>query len=151
MNVKKREEAVQRCEAYRKMGYACSESVFRALADVFAIPVSRELCRSISIFAGGAAYDGRCGVLEAGLALTAVLEAQGRITPLPPGQRQRQMHQLFAQEHDGFLCSQIFYPRYEEYKKCHESEEDFQCVFMTGISLLADYMDGCLCQGGPEQ
>ena len=142
MEVEKREEAARRCEEYRSMGYACSESVFRALAQVFDIPVSRELCRSISIFAGGAAYDGRCGVLEAGLALVAVLEKQGKVKTLPLGQHQRRLHQLFAQEHDGFLCSQIFYPRYEEYKKTHESEEDFHCAFMTGVSLLADYIDG---------
>ena len=81
MEVEKREEAARRCEEYRSMGYACSESVFRALAQVFDIPVSRELCRSISIFAGGAAYDGRCGVLEAGLALVAGLGKQGNRCP----------------------------------------------------------------------
>lgn len=43
MEVEKREEAARRCEEYRSMGYACSESVFRALAQVFDIPVSRDL------------------------------------------------------------------------------------------------------------
>ncbi len=73
-------QAVEKCEKYRKSGYACSESVFRALADIYHLKLSLDAYRIISVFAGGGVDDGRCGVLEAGLFVIAILYKEEKLS-----------------------------------------------------------------------
>ena len=73
LDVYKRQKSVYLCEQYRRQGFACSESVCRALADIYEICLSEEIHKVISVFAGGAIDDGRCGIIEAGLLITSLL------------------------------------------------------------------------------
>lgn len=77
-------QAVEKCEKYRKSGYACSESVFRALADIYHLKLSLDAYRIISVFAGGGVDDGRCGVLEAGLFVIAILYKEEKLIDMYP-------------------------------------------------------------------
>ena len=70
-------KSVYLCEQYRRQGFACSEYVCRALADIYEICLSEEIHKVISVFAGGAIDDGRCGIIEAGLLITSLLYDSG--------------------------------------------------------------------------
>lgn len=135
------QKAVLLCEEYRRSGYACSESVARALADVFCLSFSAETYKVISVFAGGAAEDGRCGVLEAGLLVMANLYTLGKIRP---GQSLEELsielHGKFQERYGSYLCSGIFYPLYETHQKSGEKEEDFSCAFHEGISIITRFL-----------
>lgn len=62
--------AAARCEAYRKLGYHCSESVIRACSDALGLDLSPDVLRCACGFrGGGGGAGGRCGVIEAGIML----------------------------------------------------------------------------------
>lgn len=132
-------KAVDLCEKYRRQGFACSESVIRALSDTFCIAYSEDFIKEISVFAGGATEDGRCGVLEAGLAALANMYVQGRIErKLALEELSVLMHEKFEHKYNGYLCSDIFYPLYREHQKKKLAEEEFSCAFYDGISIIAE-------------
>lgn len=70
--------SVYLCEQYRRHGYACSESVCRALADIYNLQLCEDAKRVISVFAGEAVDDGRCGIIEAGLLSSPLLYDKGK-------------------------------------------------------------------------
>jgi hypothetical protein len=134
-----REEAVSGAarliEHYRGQGYACSESSIRALADLFDCPLPDDAVRAAAGFAGGAAVDGRCGISEAALIFTACLFGGGGGSKLPGSARrvQRDMEDSLG----SAMCSDLFYPLYEEHRASGEPEEAFRCVFEPGIRCAA--------------
>ncbi len=131
-------KAVEECEAFRLQGYSCAESVLRALLNAFSLKVSDQFYKGVFAFAGGAVNDGRCGALEAGLAVLSLLYSKGRMeSSYSLKEYSCMMHDIFKRINGSYLCSEIFYPRYDEYMKDHDSEDGFQCAFVTGLE--ADY------------
>lgn len=145
----KQRNAVKTCEMYRRQGYACSESVVRALADEWNLELPEDFLREMSIFAGGAAEDGRCGVLEAGLAIMANLYVSGFFGEEASIQElSGLLHREFERTYQGYLCSEIFYPLYEQHQKSNLTEEDFFCAFHGGILIIMDFFMRKRKQGG---
>jgi C_GCAxxG_C_C family probable redox protein len=130
------EEAVLLIEHYRAQGYACSESSIRALADLFDCLLPDNMLKAAAIFAGGAAVDGRCGIAESALLFTAYLfGGKGGAPKLPAYARlvQRDMADTLG----SVMCSDLFYPLYDEHRDKDEAEEAFSCVFYSGIACVA--------------
>lgn len=139
--MRKQSNAVKTCEMYRKQGFACSESVVRALADEWNLTLSENFLKEMSVFAGGAVEDGRCGVLEAGLAIMANLYASvffGNEVSLQ--ELSKLLHREFEKKYQGYLCSDIFYPLYEQHQKSNLKEEDFFCAFHDGIDIIMNFL-----------
>lgn len=139
--MRKQSNAVKTCEMYRKQGFACSESVVRALADEWNLTLSENFLKEMSVFAGGAVEDGRCGVLEAGLAIMANLYASvffGNEVSLQ--KLSKLLHREFEKKYQGYLCSDIFYPLYEQHQKSNLKEEDFFCAFHDGIDIIMNFL-----------
>lgn len=139
--LKKQVDAVKVCEMYRRQGFACSESVIRALADEWNLTLPEDFLKEMSIFAGGAAEDGRCGVLEAGLAVIANLYSFGLFgNEVSFQELSKLLHHEFEKKYQGYLCSDIFYPLYEQLQKNNLNEEDFVCAFHDGITIIMNFL-----------
>lgn len=138
-------QAVEKCEKYRKSGYACSESVFRALADIYHLKLSLDAYRIISVFAGGGVDDGRCGVLEAGLFVIAILYKEEKLSQgISLEQLSLQLHQRFIDFYGGYNCRDIFYPLYEEHKCLINEDGEFSCAFLDGITIISTFIESKL-------
>jgi C_GCAxxG_C_C family probable redox protein len=129
-------DAVRVVEQYRAQGYTCAESSIRTLADVFACPLPEDIVQAASVFSGGAAVDGRCGVCESALIFVAYLfggkKSAGRL-----GDCARRVGRDMTDALGSVMCSDLFYPLYEEHRATGEPEEDFHCVFDSGIACVA--------------
>lgn len=135
-------EAVDICEEYRRQGYACSESVCRALNDIYHMELSEDTYKVMSVFAGGAIDDGRCGVLEAGmLALTILKERDEFDTEASLEQLSINLHQTFIEYYGGYQCRDIFYPLYKKHIESKKQESDFFCAFHEGIALVTKVIE----------
>ncbi|MDR2132087.1 MAG: C-GCAxxG-C-C family protein [Clostridiales Family XIII bacterium] len=128
--------AARRIEHYRAQGYACSEASIRALADLFDCPLPQDVIKAAGVFAGGAAVDGRCGIGESALIFVAYLfggKAGAHRLPERARRVQREMENALG----SIMCSDLFYPLYEEHRSKGEPEEAFHCVFDSGIVCVA--------------
>ena len=135
-------KSVYLCEQYRRQGFACSESVCRALADIYEICLSEEIHKVISVFAGGAIDDGRCGIIEAGLLITSLLYDSGRISEdISLEKISVEMHRRFEEKYGGYGCKNIFYPLYEQHQKSGLPESEFHCVFHEGIVIIIELLN----------
>lgn len=134
-------QAVSICELYRKQGYACSESVCRTLADIYDLQLSEETHKVISVFAGGAIDDGRCGIIEAGLLICSLLYHDNRILEgVSLKDISITMHQAFEKKYGGYECKDIFYPLYERHQNSKLDESEFHCAFHEGIIIIVDML-----------
>ncbi len=137
----KQSNAVKTCEMYRRQGFACSESVVRALADEWNLALPEEFVKEMSVFAGGAVEDGRCGVLEAGLAIMAELYVSGLFgKDVSLLELSKLLHREFERKYQGYLCSDIFYPLYGQHQKSNLKEEEFFCAFHDGILIIMNFL-----------
>lgn len=125
---------IELCENYRKQGYACSESVSRAFLDYYHFIVPDEIHKVMSVFAGGAVDDGRCGVLEAGMLILSLLYEKGEFDDhYTAKELAKSLHEEFLNRFDSWNCRDLFYSRYEEHRRKGAPEEDFKCIFHEGI------------------
>lgn len=137
-----REKSVYLCEQCRRQGFACSESVCRALANIYDLQLSEEVYKVISVFAGGAIDDGRCGIIEAGLLIGSLLHDSGRISEnISLENMSIAMHRVFEEKYDGYECKDIFYSLYEQHRKSGLSESEFHCAFHEGIVMIVDLLN----------
>ncbi|MDO4473962.1 MAG: C-GCAxxG-C-C family (seleno)protein [Eubacteriales bacterium] len=135
-------QAVEVCEQYRRKGFACSESVFRALTDIYNLKVPMDTYQVISVFAGGGIDDGRCGVVEAGLFVISILFKKGKLSrAYSLEELSVQLHQEFVDYYGGYNCRDIFYPLYEEHKRSLKGEADFFCAFHDGITIITSFIE----------
>lgn len=135
-------KAIQKCESYRKAGYACSESVARTLEDLYQLNYPVEVHKAMSVFAGGAIDDGRCGVLEAGLLTIAVLYDQKMFEEtISLEEISLEMHNAFEKIYGGYQCRDIFYPLYDAHKRSGEKEEGFHCAFHDGLVIAVKIIE----------
>lgn len=135
-------ESVDVCEKYRKQGFACSESVCRALNDLYQLNLSEDAYRVMSVFAGGGIADGRCGVVEAGMLALTILYKRGTFdkTVSLDGLSVK-LHQQFLEYYGGYHCKDIFYPLYKKHKESGKDEADFFCAFHDGIMLVTKFIE----------
>jgi C_GCAxxG_C_C family probable redox protein len=130
------ENSVRIIEHYRSLGYACAESSIRTLADLFDCPLPRDIIKAASIFSGGAAVDGRCGVAEAALIFVAYLFGGNESTSVRRDCA-RLVQNNMIDDLGSVMCSDLFYPLYEKHKSQDEPEEAFHCVFDSGIACVS--------------
>jgi len=125
--------ALDKVEYYRSQGFACSEVSIRVLSDVFDCRLSDDFLRAVSVFSGGAAVDGRCGIAEASLAFISYLFGNSKANQAKLKRYARLVQKNMETDLTSIMCSDLFYPLYEEHKKKQEAEEVFHCVFWDGI------------------
>ena len=137
-----KKQSVDLCEQYRRQGFACSESVCRALADIYGICLPEEIHKVISVFAGGAIDDGRCGIIEAGLLIASLLYDSGEISKeISLENISVEMHHRFEEKYGGYECKNIFYPLYEQHQKSGLPESEFHCAFHKGIVIIVELLN----------
>lgn len=142
MRSKDKSELLELCEKYRRSGLACVESVIRTIADYYDIKLSGQILKGTCAFAGGAAGDDRCGVLEAGVAILTELYYKGKMRcDVSIDELLVNVQKNFERNLGSLLCSKLFYPVYDEYMKTHENEDDFRCVFNEGLLSNIEYID----------
>lgn len=139
---RRKAESVDVCEKYRKQGFACSESVCRALNDLYQLNLSEDAYRVMSVFAGGGIDDGRCGVVEAGMLALAILYKRDRFgRTISLEELSAKLHQEFLEYYGGYHCRDIFYPLYKKYEESGKDEADFFCAFHDGIMLITEFIE----------
>ena len=122
----KQSNAVKTCEMYRRQGFACSESVVRALADEWNLALPEEFLKEMS---------------EAGLAIMAELYVSGLFgKDVSLLELSKLLHREFERKYQGYLCSDIFYPLYGQHQKSNLKEEEFFCAFHDGILIIMNFL-----------
>ncbi len=135
-------EAVELCKSYSSQGFACSESVCRALADLYEISLNDDVNKVISVLAAGTIDDGRCGVLEAGLYIASHLYMTGRIKKgVSLEEISIHLHKEFEQFYGGYQCYEIYYPGYEKFQRRQPKQGRFRCAFFDGIILIVNCLN----------
>jgi C_GCAxxG_C_C family probable redox protein len=100
-------EAADKCDAYRLLGFHCSESSLRACSEVLGIRLPEGILRMSSGFrGGGGGYGDRCGVTEAGILL--ISYRYGRTDPRVDvsdySYLVRLLHERFNEELGSYYC-----------------------------------------------
>jgi len=126
--------AAEKCEAYRRQGFHCSESSIRAVSEVLDIPITEELQRVSSGFrGGGGGYMERCGIVEVGIMLISHL--YGRTDPtVKEGEYSyliRVLHERFIQGLGSYTCRQLL-----PWSKANTEERNCSIVYDKGVRIL---------------
>ena len=133
------DKAVTLCESYRKCGFACSESVCRALADLYELDLPEDVYKVISVLAAGGIDDGRCGVVEAGLLIASNLYGMGRFRKnVTLREISVALHESFIAFYGGYQCEEIYYPTYAKYQISGLPMSGYRCAFNDGIVLIVN-------------
>lgn len=131
-------KAERRSREYKLMGYHCSESVIRALNDVFELKMNEDVLRTACGFrGGGGGYRDRCGILEAGM--MAISYIYGRNDADGEAWRYsyliRVLHERFMRHFGTIRCLDI-------YTKQKEDNVPNTCLDPTGegTALIAELL-----------
>jgi len=126
--------AAEKCEAYRKQGFHCSESSLRAVAETLDIEISEDFKRISSGFrGGGGGYMERCGIVEVGIMLISYL--YGRTDPtVDEGQYSylvRVLHERFIRELGSYTCRQLL-----PWSRANTAECNCSIIYDKGARIL---------------
>ena len=126
--------AAEKCEAYRRQGFHCSESSIRAVTEALDIPITEEFKRISSGFrGGGGGYMERCGIVEVGIMLISYL--YGRTDPkVNEGDYSyliRVLHERFIQGLGSYTCRQLL-----PWSKANTEEHNCSIVYDKGARIL---------------
>ena len=128
--------AVTKVEEYRLKKYHCSESSIRACSEALNIKLSDDIIRIASGFrGGGGGYGDRCGILESGIMLVALLYGRDHsgIDVSSYSYLIRLLHDRFNEELGGYYCRNL---RPFAYRVSGE-EQDCSYVYRKGAEIVA--------------
>ena len=123
---------------YKQTGYHCSESVIRALNDVFELKMNEDVLRTACGFrGGGGGYRDRCGILEAGMMAISYIYGRNDLTEEAWGYSYliRILHERFLKHFGTIRCLDI-------YTKQKEQNVPNTCLDPTGegTAIIAELL-----------
>lgn len=119
--------------------YACSEGIWRILLDVYDEEVTREFLKVGSINRGGAAVDGRCGVVASAVAFLSYVA--GRSSVDEDGTRleywAKKIQKTFEQQFGSSECGELW-PKIEWKIENKEFVSWTGCIIYEGLLAISD-------------
>lgn len=119
--------------------YACSEGIWRILLDVYDEEVARDYLKIGSIHRGGAAVDGRCGVVASAVAFLSYVA--GRSSADEDNTRleywAKKIQDTFQQKFGTCDCGELW-PKVEKQIENKELVPWTSCVIYEGLLTISD-------------
>ena len=119
--------------------YACSDGTWRILLDTYDEMITRDFLKVGSINRGGAAVDGRCGIVASAIAFLSYIG--GRVTPDEDISRleywSKKVHEEFARQLGYYSCGELW-PDVEEKIERKELIRWTSCIICEGLPAISD-------------